>query len=255
MRSGVKSLIGAIALGAIAASPASAQSWSGIYIGAHGGYAWSDVNWSNLNDGTALTVLSTSGFTSPNQSYSLNSVIGGGQFGIQHQFGTWVLGGEISVSGGKKLKDRHPAAGPAGTFVAGNDDVAVETNISWLTLATARLGYSFGNWMAYAKAGYAGADVGTDLFDNVGPTSGNWTTSKWHNGWTLGAGAEFKWLQNAVVGLEYNYINLQSATHAGFDTQRNGIISAKVDPDAIHTVMARLSFLVGRAEARPEPLK
>ena len=63
-------------------------SWAGVYIGAHGGYAWG---------------VDTSAFPGFGLSSSVNPKggFGGGQIGYNNYFkGNWLLGYELDLSGG-----------------------------------------------------------------------------------------------------------------------------------------------------------
>ena len=76
-------------------------SWSGLYVGLHIGGAWSNTDW-----GLAYT---NPGFFNASDlpgtfDFSDGSVAPGGQIGFQHQFGRWVLGGEVSVSAARNTE-------------------------------------------------------------------------------------------------------------------------------------------------------
>jgi hypothetical protein len=60
---------------------------------------------------------------------------------------------------------------------------------------------------------------------------------------------------NLIIGVEYNYVDLGSKTHKGTavgefaDFDFNPEYAMKVDPEAMHTVFARLSIKLGDAPA------
>ena len=170
-------LLGATAL---ASAPASAQqyNWGGLYIGAHLGYASADVDWTHQS---AVQHFNPNPNTNAD-SFDLSSWVGGGHVGIQHQFGTWVVGLEGSVTGGD-LRDRQTRPG---TFSA-ND---LTQDVRFLTMVTARLGWSLNKTLLYVKAGYAGANLQSNLSKSpfFNHSVGN---NNWHNGWTAGAGIEY----------------------------------------------------------------
>ena len=60
-------------------------SWSGFYFGVHSGWQWSDI------DSTSVTGVSLF-------SVSHDSPVVGGQIGIQHQFGLFVVGVEGTLT-------------------------------------------------------------------------------------------------------------------------------------------------------------
>ncbi|MBX9841290.1 MAG: hypothetical protein K2Z80_05725 [Xanthobacteraceae bacterium] len=64
-----------------------AHNWSGIYVGVHGGYGWASTEWDEVdpppaNEGTHIA----------------RGWLAGGQIGINHQFGRWVVGVEADAS-------------------------------------------------------------------------------------------------------------------------------------------------------------
>lgn len=213
--------------------------WSGLYFGAHLGGAWSDA--------TALDVLPPVGgfFTPTGNAFNFDSsgVIGGGQIGLQHQFGHWVVGGEISGSWAD-LDDRIISP----YFPASDTE---KLRINPIFTATARLGYAWDRWMAYAKAGYAGADVEFQAFDRVAGIG--YQQSAWHHGYAVGAGLEYAVSQGIRIGLDYTFVDLQAERLAGL-TSAGGREEFKTGAE-VHSVTARLNFLLGRSEESHESMK
>jgi outer membrane immunogenic protein len=116
--------------------------------------------------------------------------------------------------------------------------------------ATLRLGYAWDRWLAYIKGGYAGADVEFRAFDraaNVGYQQSNWL-----NGYALGLGLEYAFTNAIRFGVDYTFIDLMSETESGV-TSAGFPERYKLDGE-IHSVTARLNFLIGR-ERHAEPLK
>jgi outer membrane immunogenic protein len=175
--------------------------------------------------------------------------------GVQQQWGSWVLGGELSFDGGV-VRAREYVPQPA------QFDDTHTTKIDSLFMATARLGYASGPWLIYAKGGFAGARVESSILDSitnggqVGTAPNTFTNREWHNGWTVGAGVDYLIARNVSFGVEYNFIDLGNVTHTANVVNSAGasIGPASYDVDAnIQTVMARLTFKFGRDE--PAPLK
>jgi outer membrane immunogenic protein len=234
--------IGALAL-AVTASDArgdgrdyrsmSPYSWSGFYVGAHLGGAWSDIKWTFLDPAGAFAIThEDAGF------------IGGGHAGYQMQWGHWVAGLEVSYSG-TGLRD---------TFRDPDTGGSIRSQIEDLFLATARLGWAWDHSLAYVKGGYASAKAELNSFDAAGASLSE--SSKRQHGWTVGLGWEYALTRNAIFGLEYNYVDLDN--HQFVHPPKNGgppppPVTAEGDTE-IHTVMARLSFKFGR-EPEHVPLK
>jgi outer membrane immunogenic protein len=202
--------------------------WTGCYIGAHVGAGWGSSDWTNTANTTAFGDLTPGeGFSQTNLGF-----IGGGQLGCNYQLDRWVFGVEGTFSG-------STIDGSLSNTVYGSADDVFNVKITSIATVTGRVGYTWNNVLAYVKGGYAGADVKFSVTDNVGPDVGSGSATAWHNGWTVGGGVEYGLTPNWILGLEYNYIGLQSKSYdvggAG------GIYSFDVKP-SIHEVLARVSY-------------
>jgi outer membrane immunogenic protein len=215
--------------------------WSGVYVGGHLGAAWGDVEWS----GPDITRFVEGGGVS----HEMDGTLAGGHLGFNHQFGRWVGGAEVSLSGG----DVEGSSVNELTF--GDSSALTRTEIDSLFLATVRLGYAWDRSLAYVKGGYASADV---------KLRGAWedfdfSSSERHAGFTVGAGFEYALTNRVILGLEYNRVDLGSATHVGFLSDNDDIVDAipvRVEPDVLHVAMARLSLKFGDETAElPAVLK
>jgi outer membrane immunogenic protein len=185
------------------------------------------VNWrNNYPYGNALNRPGSFDFDSP---------IYGGQLGIQTQRGNWVFGLETSLSG---TTDRERSRGI--DLWAGNAVGDMTVRVDWLLMAVGRIGYAWGNTLGYVKGGYAGAEIRLETSDNVPPIFTS-ASSKWHNGWTVGAGFEYLWFPNVTVGLEYNFVSLDGANRTTSIVGPGGTFRSNADLD-LHTVLARLNF-------------
>ena len=227
-------LAAVLAVGLIPGVPVYADtptSWSGAYIGGHVGAAWREYSWHNARPFAGGT------------DYDFNSAasIAGGQIGLQHQFGRWVAGGELSLSGGRIDKSSGDVPG------AHN----YKTDIHNIFTATGKLGYALDRWLAYGKAGYAQAE-----FINSGILAGGATfrSSGTHSGFILGAGIDYALSSNLTIGVAYDWLDLGSEQRAGFSSA--GVpFGFTAAPGSIHAVTTRVSFKLGRAEPEAEPLK
>jgi outer membrane immunogenic protein len=157
------------------------------------------------------------------ESVEVEGTLAGLHLGFNHQFGRWVGGAEVSVSEGD----------------VGSDDDGPE--IDKLFLATLRLGYAFDRSLVYVKGGYASADV------NLGDDDDTLSSSERQAGLTLGAGFEYALTKGMIFGLEYNRVDLGSATHVGLDG--DDPVAVRVEPDVLHVAMARLSLKFGEETA------
>jgi outer membrane immunogenic protein len=238
--------------------------WSGLYVGGHVAYAWSGADAQLLGPDELLTGLDFIGAPT-SSSVDLNDWVGGGHLGLQRQFGNWVFGAEASfrsgLSGSAVLNFQEnffevPVTGQS----------TLDLKIKSLYTVTAKAGYAWQDWFAYVKAGYASGDVraqgGVTAYGSFSSDEGSATvdangsnnSSKRHHGWTAGAGLSRMVYPNLVLGLEYDYISLQSELHQGPGSLSIGYdnitieevtaqTTSRIDPDAIHSINFRLSYL------------
>lgn len=220
--------------------------WSGVYVGVHGGGAWSETDWNfNPADNWFSQV-------NPQQAlrFDADDYIVGGHIGVNHQIGQIVIGAELSYSAlGVEERQTHAFFGFPAEF---------DTNIDNLFLAVGRLGYAFDKVLVYGKGGYASAEI--DLFaDDNFPPDFVANTDERHHGWVIGGGLEYMLHPNVILGVDYSYIDLGSERHAApVLFQANGAdtgLEFDADVDAqIQAVTARLSIKLDR-EPTAVPLK
>lgn len=228
--------------------PANAQGfnkWGGIYIGATAGWIGSDidVNWPNRNPQSLVGSFG----------HEESAAIFSGIVGIQAQYGQFVIGAEMSLGGKAFGNDSFdtgsPNSGcpnPAFTCQARSDGL--------LFTVGPRLGWAFSdNWMAFATGGYATANVETRSINSATSVLFDQTRHR-SDGWFVGGGLEYAITRNWIVGVEYQHVELDSARHI---SSASGIVDVNTrDADlTADIVRARLSFKLGRAEERYEPLK
>jgi outer membrane immunogenic protein len=197
--------------------PPEVYDWSGIYIGAHGGYGFGDVEYD-----TSLT--------GENIQSDIDGFIGGGHLGWNWQMDSVVFGGEASFTGTDLDGDND--SGVAG--------VNLDGDVSWYALFGGKLGFAADRTLFYAKGGYAYGEIGTAGQNANIPDA--FSNDENHHGWFIGGGIEYAWMDDVIVGAEYNFIDL------GGERNHNGITTAGIpyvneDVEAqIHAVTARVSF-------------
>jgi outer membrane immunogenic protein len=207
--------------------------WSGFYVGGHAGIAWSREVFTFGIPDTGCDVSLCEDFR-----FTPSSFIGGGQVGFQSQVEKWVFGIEATWSGTHLRQTDESALFPGSFRSIKIDDIAT---------VVARFGGTWDRALIYAKAGYATARIGVHALEGVNSPAVPGLTAditNWRNGWTLGAGIEYMFWQNLVLGLEFDFYNF------AFDTKTPAFFS-----DGIHTfqisgsnadvyaVTARLSYL------------
>jgi outer membrane immunogenic protein len=212
-------------------------SWTGLYMGGQAGYAFgSNADYDYLIAGNFEPV----GRIRPT---SPNGFAGGGHVGVQHQTGMFVVGVEGSVLAGS-LKDTLSENPPP----LGND-YNTNTDVRWLTTGVVRAGVLFDRTLFYLRGGiaYGKVDFDASFFNKDGPGGTNGSLVKIQNdfgmsGYVVGGGIEFKLGHHWILGVEYNHIDLGSAT-AILPTTNSGITteSIRINYD-LDLVTARLSY-------------
>jgi outer membrane immunogenic protein len=204
---------------------APAFSWTGFYIGGHGGWAWAEKDWQFVGSG-----LSTS--------HQADGFLGGGQVGFNWQTGALVFGVEGQFSW----------ADLEGSSACPNTAFTCQTHINWLATATGRIGYAAANWLFYVKGGAAWID------DEFTATSGGVVFSGSHRpvGWTAGGGVEYGLTPNWSAKIEYNYMDFGSE-RVGFVTPGGARDDFDVDQQ-VHLVKFGINYRFGApAIAAPPP--
>jgi outer membrane immunogenic protein len=208
------------------AAPAAADgpfSWTGLYLGAHGGYAWGEWN------GNMIYTPATGGdgFDAGSKTIDSEGALAGGQIGFNVQSGSFVWGieGDFSWSGveGEKLLLPYPAnsGSPAWDF---------ESTVDWLATVRGRLGFANGPILLYATGGVAFADVSARL-DLVGIGYGGYgEKSETRTGYAVGGGLEWALSRNWGLKAEYLYVNLGE-----FGGVLPGMQTTSCDPACPHT--------------------
>jgi outer membrane immunogenic protein len=93
---------------------------------------------------------------------------------------------------------------------------------------TARVGYSYGRALFYAKGGWAGGEVTATGTLNTVPSVPVSVETKWQNGWTLGGGMEFALTDRWSAKAEYMHYDLGKER---FVITTGGVLSEAVDID------------------------
>ncbi|MCX5572197.1 outer membrane protein [Kaistia nematophila] len=178
--------------------PAPAFSWTGVYIGAHGGYAWSD-------------------FTSePTDAYGgvkPDGWFGGAQGGFNYQFSNnIVLGIEADASFGDQKDGISTLLGDPTENAFALD---YSTKIESFGTVRARAGYAFDRFLPYVTGGLAWANAELDFHQQI-TADGNVVVDnsasdkQTFTGWALGAGLEYAVTNHVTAKVEYLYADLGS---------------------------------------------
>jgi outer membrane immunogenic protein len=216
---------------------AAAYDWTGLYIGLNGGYGWA-------RNGHQDILAPAGGFWTPaalgfgsTQTINPEGGVYGGQIGYNWQVANWVLGLEGQFDGASISRTDISAFFPASDRLS--------SRINSFATVTGRLGYAFNNWLPYIKGGYAGANLKTSNFDIFGSHLDH---SAWRNGFVVGAGLEYAFAGNWIVGVEYNYMEFEKQSFAGPNLTAAGVpFGAEAFSDSLRlsTVTGRISYKFG----------
>ena len=174
---------------------APAYNWSGFYLGGNLGGGFAGGSFSS----PAGTVS-----TSTNSSF-----LGGGQVGVNYEFGNGFL------IGAEAMFDWLPNTKNTVNFTsttAGASSGSATINNRWITTATGKLGYAWDRVLLYGKGG--GAWVGTSTSSGTTAAGGAVGISGPSNnaGWTAGLGVEWAFAGNWSARAEYDYVGLTNQT-------------------------------------------
>lgn len=185
-----------------AVAPAPYFSWSGCYIGAHGGGGWGEKRW------IAADALFGAPIGTVLASHDVSGALAGGQIGCDWQTGGFVFG----VEGSGSWSD---ISGSSSDLVGGG--LRTHSRIDALGTITGRIGWAWDRSLLYVKGGGAIAGdsyrgtcetLAGDCFGRglaIGDTDARADETRW--GWLVGAGVEYAFTPNWSAKLEYNYMD------------------------------------------------
>jgi outer membrane immunogenic protein len=210
-----------------AAAPAMACSWCGVYVGINAGASWSQSEvtlqptgfW---NQDPSAGVFASNG--SPR--FDQTNFTGGGQIGLNSQWGALVVGLEVDAAYlgfnvTRKATATSTIPGPLGSTPEifnynesiKNDWVSTQRlRIGW-AVSPALLLYGTGGLalskqeftQTYTIPNFNGGALAAGFTVNA---NGGGQVSKWVSGWAVGGGAEWKIWHNWSLRAEFLYIDL-----------------------------------------------
>lgn len=174
-----------------------ATSWSGYYVGIHGGYDWleTDIGDYQLYD----------------QDYE--GISGGIQAGVDHHLpNNFVVGLSVdfglSDTSGRRITVVNPGFFP---FIT---NARVERDA--YGALRGRLGYALGDFLPYATVGIAWAQHKVSYTQTLpGTLVTNLQQKQDHRGWLVGAGVEYAFAQSLSLKAEYLYTDYGSEVYSG----------------------------------------
>jgi outer membrane immunogenic protein len=205
--------------------PPAPYSWTGLYVGGHGGAGWARKAWAGEAFDDPCQFEFEPLCSTDLGSHNAIGPLGGGQIGFNWQGGPLVFGieGQYSLAA---LKGNHTNT-KAGTLTAGDATASITLNsqlsseITDLASIAARVGVAGGasggtlfyvkGGAAYVKEEFAAQQALGILTCNPDCGGGTFTfegkgqDSRW--GWMAGAGIEHQLIGNWSAKVEYNYLH------------------------------------------------
>jgi outer membrane immunogenic protein len=205
-------------------------SWTGFYIGANVGGAWTPSNGGSdfaplfppfivLPPAVAIPTVIPGQLDVLAGGGRRSGVIGGGQIGYNYQVNQFVFGVEADAVGSGLKGSTASASRTIGApifAVPVTQTVTVDFgHIEWMASFRGRAGFAVNQALFYVTGGAAVAEFGgstTTLINGPGiniPAAGTYvatnggSTTRW--GWTVGGGIEWAFNQNWSVAGEYRY--------------------------------------------------
>ncbi len=171
-----------------APAPVPVFSWTGFYLGANIGGAWSN--------GSATDVI-----TGANLNFNNSGFIGGGQAGFNYQVNQFVFGVEWDIDGTTMSKTSNVVATAFGNLQASG-------HTDWISTLTGRVGFAADRWLFYVKGGGAWVENHATLTNLT--TGAAVSASNTNSGWTAGVGTEWAFSGPWSAKIEYDHIELDN---------------------------------------------
>lgn len=204
------------------------MNWSGFYIGGQLGGAWGSMDWTQTNTNYFNNTVGAG--TDFNGSGVIGGIIGGAN--IQSE--RWVFGIELSFDGTGISKSRSSNLSlTTGSF---------KSEINWLTTITGRVGYTWNNWLVFARGGWAGAQIKQSLTDTAAPVTAS--NDSFVDGWTVGGGFDMMAWPNIIVGLTYDYVTLNHGTEVVSCPACGGATPVLESDTTFSMIMVRGSYFI-----------
>jgi len=235
--------------------PVPLVSWTGFYMGANGGYGWSDPGRRSIH------IFQAGGAPNPAGPYVYgldeSGGLGGGQAGFNYQLKSFVIGieGDIQASG---IKGHSHTSFASQLPNAAAYDYNASKETDWLGTARLRLGwlatpqtliYATGG-LAFGKVSYDAHYIFTDPLCCAG-SFGLAKNSETAAGFTIGGGAEYAFGPAWSLKAEYQYIDLGSQDVTGALFFASGLPSGETFKTGYETKLQTfrlgLNYHIGQA--------
>ena len=220
---GTDALAADLLRGSIAPAEAAAPTWSGFYVGAHGGYVQGDADAKVLDVGGAVLPIDVANATLPSSaSMRPRSGLGGAQAGYNLQFGPFVAGVEADVSFGGGRARTDITAPDRFLFPGADTNTHFRSNLGWLATLRARAGVALDRVLIYGTGGLAVGSRESFLSVDIPVVSyafPGFIPRETMLGWALGAGVEYALTGQISLRAEYLHFDLGRDTVTATDNK------------------------------------
>jgi outer membrane immunogenic protein len=170
-------------------------SWTGFYVGVHGGGDWFDKDWfaplSATNAAVGCTLCPGGA-----GSHSASGWLAGGQVGFNYQI-AWFVGGVEAQISATRLEGSN-------VFTP---SLTLNSKTDTLGSIAARLGIAMDRTMFFVKGGGAFAHDQFWTSTAAAPVFQSASDTRW--GWMIGVGVEWAFLDNWSVKAEYDHMEFR----------------------------------------------
>lgn len=199
------------------------SSWTGFYLGLHGGYAWGDSTATAVTGNANFPVGSTVSSGHP------DGGLFGAQIGYNYQISQWLIGLEGDYSIGD-------ISGTETTTTAIGNTSTSSGKMKWLADVTGRLGYVvMPDLLLYFKGGWAWThhEASSTLTSPAGVVLSTSSGSEDRDGFLVGGGIEYAFAPHWSAKLEYNYMDfgtktVSRVTNTGVNNLRDNSLNLNV---------------------------
>jgi outer membrane immunogenic protein len=246
--------------------------WCGFYVGVNGGGAFTrSQSLPYIETFGGAPFFPAVGAAEFGPLPSRSGAFGGGQAGINWQWGMFVAGAELDAQASRISSTVATTIAP---YLAPGNSISIATSqrIDYFGTARGRVGLAFGgpgwNWgwgptgfggsvLVYATGGFAFAGVreGFLMTDTFGFTAAN-VGNNGRTGYAAGGGIEWMFLPNWSIKGEYQYISLRQGPRAAATETVGGLgtafVISHVNPRIdMHTARIGLNYHFTLAPAAP----
>lgn len=173
--------------------------WSGFYAGAHVGGTVSNSEWGG-GPPEAFGIIGPFG-----TDYTYNSLLGGGQLGVDFQSNSLVYGIRAEISGAAfggadTCNELDPPPTPGALLRCGD-------NPNWMASVAGRVGYAYDTTLLYVLGGvsWLNADYRVGRGEDFAFWAGSEYAEETTIGWAVGLGVEHAFASNWSIFFEGRY--------------------------------------------------